>query len=335
MDNNKKFDEGIENVRNAEKNLKTSFLKWKPDYETAAEDYSKAAICFKSVKSYSQCRDAFIKAANCYKQTKSLFQAAKCLEQVIFISKEMNDFKEIAVLAEEACSLYQHHGSADTAALLLEKAGNILLDSSSVDALRLFQHAADVALMQDNIKQAADFISKSARILVKLQHYDEAVFALRREIGLLQQIDNIAPIGRLAVIIVLLHLARRDYVAAEKAFKEWGNYCEQTEVQTLESLLQAYDEEDGEGVKAALESPFIKHMDVEYSRLARDLPIPKGITTIPPPASIRHNAAPSYISPNANNILSNDQEIDENLVSNNKNVEKKNDTDDEYEGGLC
>lgn len=64
----------------------------------------------------------------------------------------------------------------------------------------------------------------------------------------------------------------------------------------LEALLQAYDEEDGEGVRTALNSPFIKHMDVEFSRLARDLPIPQGITTIPPPASIIHNAAPSYVS---------------------------------------
>lgn len=69
-------------------------------------------------------------------------------------------------------------------------------------------------------------------------------------------------------------------------------------MQTLEALLQAYDEEDPEGVRAALESPFIKHMDVEYARLAKELPIPKGYATIPPPASIRHNAAPSYVSPN-------------------------------------
>lgn len=61
--------------------------------------------------------------------------------------------------------------------------------------------------------------------------YDEAVSACRREIGLLQEIDNLAPIGRLAVILVLLHLAREDYVAAEKAFKEWGNYCEAAEVE--------------------------------------------------------------------------------------------------------
>lgn len=113
---------------------------------------------------------------------------------MIFISKELNDVKDIPKLAEEACDLYQKHGSADTAALLLEKAGNMLQDSSTVDALRLFQHAADVALVisnlfyyyiiffviscfikcsslqiQDNIKQAADFIGKTTRILVKLQ----------------------------------------------------------------------------------------------------------------------------------------------------------------------
>lgn len=79
------------------------------------------------------------------------------------------------------------------------------------------------------------------------------------------------------------------------------------QVQTLETLLQAYDEEDAEGVKNALNCPFIKHMDPEYARLARDLPIPKGISTIPPPASIRHNAAPSYISPNASNMFSSNE----------------------------
>lgn len=45
-------------------------------------------------------------------------------------------------------------------------------------------------------------------------------------------------IGRLAVALVLVQLAREDSVAAEKAFKEWGNCCDQNEVQTLEMLLQ-------------------------------------------------------------------------------------------------
>lgn len=39
-------------------------------------------------------------------------------------------------------------------------------------------------------------------------------------------------------------------------------------------------------------------MDIEYARLARDLPLPKGITAAPR-ANVIENATASYISPNA------------------------------------
>lgn len=75
-------------------------------------------------------------------------------------------------------------------------------------------------------------------------------------------------------------------------------FVQMKQVQTLEQLLQGFDEEDAEMAASALNSPFIKHMDVEYARLARDLPLPKGLAPISK-ASVIENAAPSYISPNA------------------------------------
>lgn len=128
--------------------------------------------------------------------------------------------------------------------------------------------------------------------------FDRAADALRREICFNQQTESYQAIGRLAVALVLVQLARGDSVAAEKAFKEWGNCCDVNEVQTLEMLLQAFDDEDPDQAKRALSSPFIKHMDIEYARLARDLPLPKGIATAPR-ANVIENAAPSYKSPNA------------------------------------
>lgn len=90
--------------------------------------------------------------------------------------------------------------------------------------------------------------------------YDQAADALRREICLNQQTESYQAIGkqnimkvrsignffvlcilgRLAVALVLVQLARGDSVAAEKAFKEWGNCCDVNEVQTLEMLLQVW-----------------------------------------------------------------------------------------------
>lgn len=76
-----------------------------------------------------------------------------------------------------------------------------------------------------------------------------------------------------------------------------GNCCEAPEVQTLELLLQAYDEEDPDAVRKALNSPFIKHMDVEYSILARDMPLPEAMN-VAQKANVRENAAATYVSPN-------------------------------------
>lgn len=63
-------------------------------------------------------------------------------------------------------------------------------------------------------------------------------------------------------------------------------------------LLQGFDEEDSDTVLRALNSPFIKHMDIEFARLARELPLPQP-TTVAPKVTVRENAAPSYVSPNA------------------------------------
>lgn len=67
-------------------------------------------------------------------------------------------------------------------------------------------------------------------------------------------------------------------------------------------LLQAYDNEDADAARAALNSPFIKHMDVEYAKLARGLPLPQQEYAMPPPG-VRANAAESYSSPNATKLM--------------------------------
>lgn len=42
-------------------------------------------------------------------------------------------------------------------------------------------------------------------------------------------------------------------------------------------LHQAFDSEDPEAAERALADPFIRHMDVEYAKLTRSIPLPKGM----------------------------------------------------------
>lgn len=322
-----KMEEGMDHIKNAEKSLKTSLLKWRPDYDNAADEYNKAATCFRNAKSYQQCKDCLLKAADCHKQNRGLFYAAKSLDQCILVCKEMGDIREIFNLAERAANLFQSQGSADSAAATLEKAAKILESQLPVDALNLYRHAADIAGIQDNQRQAAEFVSKIARLHVKLQQYDQAADAIRREIAIHQANESIQALGRLVVALVLVQLARGDIVAAEKAFKEWGNYCDPPEIQNLERLLQAYDEEDRENAQVALNDPFIKHMDVEYSILARDLPLPHGGVVVQK-KPIVENATDEYkrVRPQSEEYVPTDK-------GHGKPVEGEE--EDEFSGGLC
>lgn len=210
----------------------------------------------------------------------------------------MNDLSDIRMLAERACNLYQQHGSPESGASTLDKAAKILEETMPNQALALYERAIAVTQVDDTRLQTTEYASKVARMMVKMGMYDQAADAIRREIGLHQQTEKYSLIGRLAVALVLVQLARGDYVAAEKAFKEWGNCCDPPEVQTLEQLLQAFDDEDPDSARQALRSPFIRHMDIEYARLANELPLPKGISAAPK-ANVIENATASYVSPNS------------------------------------
>ncbi|KAJ4431580.1 hypothetical protein ANN_20179, partial [Periplaneta americana] len=329
--------------------LKTSLLKWRPDYEIAADEYQKAGGLFHAAKINAEYLLVYKMLRTCQLFLQGLIVCGRCIDQAVLICKDLGDYRDVASLAERACNLYQQHGSPDSGSAALDKAAKLLESQHPEQALRLYQRAADVVLIEDSPRQGAEFISKVARIMVKLQmlyikasafnlsapivllKYDQAADAIRREIGLHQQSENMPAIGRLAVALVLVQLARGDTVAAEKAFKEWGNCCDVPEVQTLEMLLQAFDEEDPQAARSALNSPFIKHMDVEYSRLARDLPLPEGEVPVSKP-SVRENAAPSYVSPKAHAAASEDAKKPAGADSSET---KSHHSDDEYEGGLC
>ncbi|CAL4138930.1 unnamed protein product, partial [Meganyctiphanes norvegica] len=136
-------------------------------------------------------------------------------------------------------------------------------------------YIAIICMTEDRPRQASEFQSKVCRLLVKLQQFDAASDAIKKEMGFHQATENTGQLGRLTVALVLVQLARGDHIAAEKAYREWGSYCEVEEMNTLEQIIQAYDEDDGDLAVKALYSPFITHMDVEYAKLARCIRTPQ------------------------------------------------------------
>ncbi|KAL3195406.1 hypothetical protein MRX96_015869 [Rhipicephalus microplus] len=243
----RKVTEGTEALRQAEKCLKTGLLKWKPDFDNAANEYSKAATCFKAGKALDQCKDAHLRSADCYLKNGSFFACAKQLEQAALVSRDMGDLKAAADLIDKASCYFIDSRSPDTAALVLERGAKIVEAKFPEIAVGFFNRAAEIVSVEDRPRQSAEFCGHAVRLLLKLARWDEAADAVSRQKQLLAEAQDDRAVGRLVVALVLVHLARDDFVAAR------------------------YDEGDPDMVTRALNAPFLRHMDTEYAKLARML----------------------------------------------------------------
>ena len=78
---NAKIIEAEDNIKQAEKYLKTSLFKWNPDYDSAGDAYSRAATAYKVGGNKQKAIECLDKACECYKHMRTLFQAARVLDQ--------------------------------------------------------------------------------------------------------------------------------------------------------------------------------------------------------------------------------------------------------------
>ncbi|XP_078473588.1 gamma-soluble NSF attachment protein isoform X2 [Lampetra planeri] len=245
----RKINEALQHLASAEKCLKTGFLKWKPDYDGAASEFSKAAVAFKNAKQYDQAKEAYLKEAQSHKFNQALFHSAKAYEQAGMMLKEMQRLPEAVDLIERASTMYLENGTPDTAAIALERAGKMRRGCAKL--------------------QKCWTGSRGSWL-------DEAVVSLQKEKLMCRDLENYATCNKKTISQVLVHLHRNDYVAAEKCVRESYSipgFTASEDCAALEQLLEAFDQQDPDAVFAVCSSPLFKYMDNDYTKLARSLQV--------------------------------------------------------------
>lgn len=252
--------------------LKTGFLKRSPDYDGAANEYQKAATCFKAIKQPERCITYNEKAAECYKNNRTYYSAAKCYEAVAFMyGKDLNQWDKAITAFETASFMYREHGVPDTAALCLDRGAKALEAVNPEKAAEFYTTAADVSMIESKSHQAAEFAGKAARVFMKIKNLDKAAEMVNYQLEHLIEASDLGGCGRIVVCLTLVHLCRGDYVAAKKAFMDGRVYVDQQELYTMELLLDGVDTTDAKKVLSALNHPFLKSLDNEVTKLIRDL----------------------------------------------------------------
>ncbi|KAG8014310.1 Gamma-soluble NSF attachment protein [Nibea albiflora] len=276
-----KINEAHEHIAKAEKCLKTSLTKWKPDFDSAASEYAKAAVCFKNAKQYDQAKDAYLKEAEYHTENKTYPLCAQIhdMYDTAVFCFEQKKMPEAIQYIEKACMMYMENGTPDTAAMALDRAGKLIEPINLEKAVDLYQKAAGVFENEDRLRQAVELLGKASRLLVRLRRLDEAAVALQKEKNMYKEIENFPMCFKKTTAQVLIHLHRGDYVAADKCVREsysLPGYSGSEDCIAMETLLQGYDEQDEDQVYRVCNSPLLKYMDNDYAKLAISLRVPGG-----------------------------------------------------------
>ncbi|KAJ8374949.1 hypothetical protein SKAU_G00055290 [Synaphobranchus kaupii] len=274
-----KINEAHEHIAKAEKYLKTSFMKWKPDYDSAASEYAKAAVAFKNAKQLELAKDAYLKEAEAHTEHRALFHAAKALEQAGMMLKDMQRMPEAIQYIEKASMMYVENGTPDTAAMALDRAGKLIEPMDLEKAVNLYQQAASVFENEDRLRQAVELLGKASRLLVRQHRFDEAAVSLQKEKNMYKEIENYPTCFKKTIAQVLVQLHRNDYVAADKCVRESYSipgFSVSEDCIAMEQLLQGFDEQDEDQVYRVCNSPLVKYMDNDYAKLAISLKVPGG-----------------------------------------------------------
>ncbi|XP_020364414.1 gamma-soluble NSF attachment protein isoform X1 [Oncorhynchus kisutch] len=274
-----KINEAHDHIAKAEKYLRTSFMKWKPDYDSAASEYSKAAVAFKNAKMLEEAKEAYLQEAEAHTNNKTLFHAAKALEAAGMMLKDMQRIPEAIQYIERASMMYVENGTPDTAALALDRAGKLIESQDLAKAVDLYQKAASVFENEDRLRQAVEMLGKSSRLLVRQHKLDEAAVSIQKEKNMYKEIENYPTCFKKTSAQVLVHLHRNDFVAADKCVREsysLPGFSGSEDCIALEQLLQGYDEQDEDQVHRVCNSPLFKYMDNDYAKLSISLRVPGG-----------------------------------------------------------
>ncbi|XP_063155170.1 gamma-soluble NSF attachment protein isoform X2 [Candoia aspera] len=310
-----KINEGLEHIAKAEKYLKTGLLKWKPDYDSAATEYSKAAVAFKNAKQFEQAKEAYYKEALSHENNKAFFHAAKAYEQAGMMLKEMQKHHDAVELIQKASMMYLENGTPDTAAIALDRAGKVIENINPDKAIQLYQQTASVFENEERLRQAVEMYGKASRLLVRGRRLDEAAASLQKEKSIYKDIENYPTCYKRTIAQVLVHLHRNDYVAAEKCVRESYSipgFMESEDYAALEQLLEGYDQQDQDQVSDVCNSPLFKYMDNDYAKLGLSLTVPGGGIKKKSPVTPQSKGGGPVVS-----------------------TSHGNEEDDEYAGGLC
>jgi len=273
----KKLEEGNGYLKEADKLVKTTMFRWKPDWDNAQPLYEKAATCFKTAKIYDKAKYAYKKSAECFVGMKLDTNGAKNLEEAGNMAKEEKSIIEAAELYKQASNLMRANGNTDRAADTLVKAAKAIEDSDEDFAISLVKEAINVYEADDKIIYATQTFKYAISLTLINKKYVEALEFLHMQAEAAIKLNRESDLFKMHLSMIIVNLHLNNYKQAEDVYSDAiqnGGFSRSAEGVVSGLIMDSYQQADQQKMKDATSKQIVTFLDNQVAKLAINLKVP-------------------------------------------------------------
>eukprot|EP00055_Hartaetosiga_balthica_P011945 m.56142 g.56142 ORF g.56142 m.56142 type:complete len:403 (+) comp7786_c0_seq1:19-1227(+) len=263
----------------AEKALKTSIFKWKPEYDVASSEFEKAGLHFKLAKLYERATEAYVRAAECHGNkecTSTPYHVGKALESASTCAREAMNVKLSIDLLHQAAVQFRLTGKNAPACAALEKAAKMSEKDGQFDvAHEIWLEVSDLFEEEGKPRQCKRPMESAISSALRAGNKDAAIKALERQANLLDGNANATFVYQSVLSLIVVHLSEEDFVAADKAHQyacsTFSGFGSSTEGMLSIRLLQAFEDNDDSELNEIKRNQTFSFLLADVSSLAKTL----------------------------------------------------------------
>ncbi|KAL0207029.1 hypothetical protein P9112_012740 [Eukaryota sp. TZLM1-RC] len=260
--------------------IKTSLFKWKPDHQSAAMAFERAATSFKVAKKMDKAIDAYRKSAASHAATGIHYSAGKNLETAASLAIKSSEIDLAVTLYDDAALQFGLDGNLNARInSFSRKADTLSLLGKASDAIECYMEAFELAMSEELTKRLImdSTVLPLLAIYMAEKKYTKAAEFMKKVLQLHQDLKQPDNVCKDISSIILLYLAGGDYLAADKYFNDncsLHGYMSTPDAMTVQQILDAYESRDEELIRNLAENDQgITFLMAPVSRTVSKLPI--------------------------------------------------------------
>eukprot|EP00922_Rhytidocystis_sp_ex-Travisia-forbesii_P061629 GHVS01091306.1.p1 GENE.GHVS01091306.1~~GHVS01091306.1.p1 ORF type:complete len:341 (-),score=49.42 GHVS01091306.1:304-1326(-) len=279
----------------ARKALKTNVwsLKFSPDYDIAALEFSQAAQCFHAAGDYQQAVSAHENVAKVREGQGDCFGSGRAYEAAGTLLSQQGEqgagkvaANDIIVYWKKAASCYKDAGKVETCCRLLLKLARLYSDNigngvtNVAETQSMYDECIELYELDDKPHYVSDVYKDYINFLCATKQYDNVLSALDRHIVVLGQLKQHSSLYKAVLSKVVLFLFQCDMVAADLALSNnvvavEAGFMGSREFEIGVSAVEAFQARDSALVERCMSAQVWKYLPVEIARIANQLKLPE------------------------------------------------------------